>query len=116
MKLIKHLLPETTVGINEKVSEETTNQNVSNATPRPFRKPLLPKKLDELKTLFYTLGKFEIDLVNLEQSIALAKLKDRVETLQGYLISESRTAKLWVQYMSYIDVVKTFIQAERTGN
>ena len=31
MTLIKHLLPETTSSINEKVSEETTDQNFSNA-------------------------------------------------------------------------------------
>ena len=43
-------------------------------------------------------------------------MKERVETLQGYLISESRTTKLWVQYMSYSDVIKTFIRFERTGN
>ena len=56
-------------GINERVTEETTNQNVSNATPLPFRELLLPVELDALKTLFYTLGKSEIDPVNLEQSI-----------------------------------------------
>ena len=28
----------------------------------------------------------------------------------------SRTAKLWTQYIHYINIVKQFIQAERTGN
>ena len=46
----------------------------------------------------------------------MAKLKERVETLQEYLILESRTAMLWVQYMNYTDVIKMFILAERTGN
>ena len=46
----------------------------------------------------------------------MAKLKERVETLQEYLISELRAAMLLVQYMSYIDVIKMFIRAERTGN
>ena len=32
IKLIKYLLSETTVGINEKVTEETADQNVSNET------------------------------------------------------------------------------------
>ena len=59
MKLITYLLlPETTVGINEKVTEKITDQNVSNATPLP----LLPEELDELKALFYSLGESEIDL------------------------------------------------------
>ena len=46
----------------------------------------------------------------------MAKLKERVETLQEYLILESRTTMLWVQYMNYTDVIKMFILAERTGN
>ena len=114
MKLIKYRLPETTVSTNEKVTEETKDQNISNTTLLPFQEPLL-QELDELKTLFYTLGKSEIDAFNLEQSAALAKLRERVET-QGYLISESGTTKLWVQYMNYIDIIKMFIRAERTGN
>lgn len=43
----------------------------------------------------------------------MAKLKEQVETLQGYLISESCTAMLWMQYMSYIDVIKMLIRAGR---
>ena len=82
----------------------------------PFQDALLQEELDELKTLFYTLVKSGIDPVSLEQSTTLAKLKEQVETLQEYLISESGTAKLWVQYMNYIDVIKIFIRAKRTGN
>ena len=33
-----------------------------------------------------------------------------------YLSETSRTAKLWKQYIHYINIVKQFIQAERTGN
>ena len=32
------------------------------------------------------------------------------------LSSQSRAAKLWLQYMRYIDLFKLFISAERTGN
>ena len=31
-------------------------------------------------------------------------------------LSKSRTAKLWLQYMTMIDVLRTFLKAERTGN
>ena len=62
MKLTKYLLQESTVGIHEKVTEKTTDQDVSNAAPLPFRGPLLPEELDELKNLFYSLGESEIDL------------------------------------------------------
>ena len=33
-----------------------------------------------------------------------------------YLSETSRTAKLWIQYINYINIVKQFIRAERTGN
>ena len=84
--------------------------------PSSILRAISPRWTRWTKNLNLYSGKSEIDLVNLEQSVALAKLKERVETLQGYLISESRTAKSWVQYMSYIDVIKTFIRAERTEN
>ena len=33
-----------------------------------------------------------------------------------YLSENSCTAKLWIQYIHYINIVKQFIRAERTGN
>ena len=33
-----------------------------------------------------------------------------------YLTENSHTAKLWIQYIHYINIVKQFIQAERMGN
>lgn len=54
-----------------------------------------------------------VNPTNLQQSLAFAKLKERVDTLQGYLILEWRTAKLWGQRISYIDFIKMFRWAER---
>lgn len=78
-------------------------------------------ELRKLNTLFYAFGKLEIYPANLEQSSAPAKLKKRVETRQDYLIwdqliSESRTAKLWVQCMSQFNLIKMFMRTERTGD
>ena len=47
MKLIKYIFPEATGSINEKVTEETTNQNFSNAYPFLSREPFLQGELDE---------------------------------------------------------------------
>ena len=35
---------------------------------------------------------------------------------KGSLAKTSRTAKLWLQYIEYVEAVKLFIQAERTEN
>ena len=39
-----------------------------------------------------------------------------LQQVNDKLSSQSRTAKLWLQYMKYIDLLKLFIAAERTGN
>ena len=36
--------------------------------------------------------------------------------LKQELAEKSRTAKLWIAYMDYVEVVKLFTRAERTGD
>jgi hypothetical protein len=43
-------------------------------------------------------------------------VEDRLEELKKKLIEGSRTARLWLEYLRYISVVKEFILIERTGN
>ena len=43
---------------------------------------------------------------------ALEKLEIKKNSLQV----ESRTAKLWLQYMNYVEISKSFIRASRTGD
>ena len=42
---------------------------------------------------------------------ALGKLREMLSAKE-----QNRTAHLWLQYMDYIDVVKLYIRAERSGN
>ena len=46
----------------------------------------------------------------------IEKLNCTLEKLMDRLGESSRTAKLWIQYIRYIDIVKYFIAVERTGN
>ena len=46
----------------------------------------------------------------------IMKLQNIVETYKDDLSSKSRTSKLWVQYLKYIELVQLFIPAERTAN
>ena len=45
----------------------------------------------------------------------LFQLEDIVENYKEYLVKPSRTAKLWLWYIYYVDLVKMFIRAERSG-
>ena len=46
----------------------------------------------------------------------IEKLNCALEKLMEQLGESSHAAKLWIQYIRYIDIVKYFIAAERTGN
>ena len=46
----------------------------------------------------------------------LMKLHNCLLKYKGSLAEASRTSKLWLQYSEYVETVKLFIRAERTGN
>jgi hypothetical protein len=52
----------------------------------------------------------------LSSSDVMQKLKQRLHALKLQLSSWSRTAKLWLQFMNCIDIIRLFIRAERTSN
>ena len=46
----------------------------------------------------------------------MKKIENNFQILTSALQKHLRRAKLWIEYMRYIDIVKDFIEAERTGN
>ena len=56
---------------------------------------------------------FEIDMNNYP---TLSKLLELLECYKNDLDQCSRTAKFWLQYLEYMQVVKDFIRSERTGD
>ena len=58
----------------------------------------------------------ESAVIEIASSKEIRKLENIVETYKDDLSSISRTSKLWVQYLHYIELVQLFIRAERTGN
>ena len=51
----------------------------------------------------------------LAESRELVKLGNALECLKDTLRSTSRTAKLWLRFMDYIEIIKDFICCERLG-
>ena len=49
-------------------------------------------------------------------SDVLEKISNNLSHKIDDLSAKSRTAKLWIQYIKYINIVKLVIAAERTGN
>ena len=46
----------------------------------------------------------------------LDAIKERARNKATMLAESSRTAALWIQYMNMIDILRSFIRAERTSN
>ena len=76
--------------------------------------------IEDMENLEYLLDGVEKDFENglqlLSQSSVFKKYTIIIKNLKDKLAAGSRTARLWIQYLDYIQVVKDFIRAERTGN
>ena len=46
----------------------------------------------------------------------LDEIKECVHRKQDFLVQRSRTAALWIQYLEMVDILRSFIRAERTAN
>ena len=53
---------------------------------------------------------------DIDLSSSLVRFDIALQDAKSLLAKSSRTAKLWLQYLKYIDIVKTLIRAERTGD
>ena len=58
----------------------------------------------------------ENKVVEMHEDSSLLKLRISLEEYKKLLGDSSRTAKLWLQYLYYIDIVRLFIRAERVGD
>ena len=90
---------------SEGQQNNTTNSEKSNSDA----------DLEEIKILLENLMKGEISTDNVASSDVINRFS---ESLQNKIkdLSESRTAKLWLQYLEMIDILHSFIKTERTGD
>jgi hypothetical protein len=70
----------------------------------------------DLKDLYVNAVNHQFHLFETDIPATLQKLDVELNNIKMKLAGTNRTAKLWVQYLSHIGLVKTFIQAERTCN
>ena len=71
-------------------------------------------KLDQLHSSVSELPLTAVDVVS--SSSELQALEIELNKYKEKLGSKSRTSKLWLQYLDYVQVLKLYIRAERTGN
>jgi hypothetical protein len=63
---------------------------------------LTPEELNDIKVYCKQVSEKEINCVAVPCQ-AIEKLDLLLDTLKSYIASKSRTAKLWLQYMEYVD-------------
>lgn len=79
--------------------------------------PLTIDEVNTLETLYKKMEEGSEDAAeHLARSVELRKLGEQYQLRIESLAQSSRTAKFWIQYQNYVDILKLFIRAERTGN
>ena len=74
--------------------------------PDEISKYLDPSNIKELRTLVEQIGKNKDTTMTSETSL---KFCGAIARCKEYLLKTSCTAKLWIQYIHYINIVKQFI-------
>ena len=75
------------------------------------------EEVQELKEIYEALeNNYEEGVKRLHSSQVVDLLTNMLNSLKENLQTQSHTAKLWLKYMAYVDVLKQFIRAERCGD
>lgn len=70
----------------------------------------------EAANLYDELISFNITSEDLHSNTLLSSIGEKFSKIQSKLKIGSRTAKLWIQYMDMVDLLRDHIRSERTGN
>lgn len=74
-----------------------------------------PRELEEVCVLYDRLVDGSFSVADIESSQVLDAIDKRMQTLKDTM-TDQRTAQLWFQYMEMIDIVRSFLRSERTGD
>jgi hypothetical protein len=116
-KLLSAILPNNAARIELTLEEGDENERVEDNIEEPEVQLLETLTTEEVGKLEILDRKLQEDPINntkhLEASQELIQLEDRITRYKNDLATQSRTAKFWIQYLHYIDLLKMFIFAER---
>ena len=114
IRRLRRLFPQNPV-YDIEIPENTSNSDTDTVSITAGE-TLTEEDVKELEKLYDELGDKDLDSTKIDDVPSLRKLRRIPETHKEEIAKQSRTAKLWVQYMDYVDVIKMFIRAERTGD
>jgi len=73
-------------------------------------------KIEEARTLFDKLTGKKVSAEEASTADVLSEIQECVHRKKDVLTERSRTAALWIQYLEMVDMLRSFIKAERTAN
>ena len=73
-------------------------------------------EVDKICSLYEGIKDKLLSVSSIAESQELMKLESGLLKYKALLSKESPTAKLWLQYIEYVETLKLFIRAERTGD
>ena len=73
-------------------------------------------EVEQIRYLYEGIRDKSIPVASVAESKELKKLDDCLLEYRELLAERSPTAKLWLQYIEYVQILKVFIRAERTGD
>ena len=102
-------------------TEENHGTSDENPTPEIGTSISSEHKLDageiqKIHDLYEGIQDKSVPVSDIAESKELIKLEEYLLKYKALLAEKSRTAKLWLQYNEYVETLKLFIRAERTGN
>jgi len=73
-------------------------------------------KIEQARALFHKLTGKKVSAEEASTADVLSKIQECVGRKKDVLAERSRTAALWIQYLEMVDILRSFIKAERTAN
>ena len=73
-------------------------------------------EIEKIHSLFDSVSSKTVPFTSVYTSEELIKLEKLLHRYQEFLAEKSPTARLWLQYLEYVNTLKIFIRAERIGD
>ncbi|ESN98242.1 hypothetical protein HELRODRAFT_177122 [Helobdella robusta] len=89
-------------------------KNVLNTDEPPVTGSISHDDINELLSFYDKVNNGKVNINDVDYPQSMINLDRALSAYKSNIANRSRTAKLWLQYLKYIDVLKTVIRAERT--
>ena len=96
-------------------TEEAQESDRCAAATAVLERPEVNDELKDVTDILESLMQGEISMEYVSQSHDLEYVRRKILEAKSS-VSNSRTGKLWLQYLEMIEILHTFIKAERTGD